>query len=209
METATGSNAALGAVLPPALHGHTVAPIVHDAAARAGSSGLGFGGGLGARHQPEGPSATAAPPTLGPTHDPIAFECPAAGCEYDCGRRQAVHAPCPCKRLMCRKCAGVASTMPHPAPCAACGQVDTGLGASTGSLKRDVGVLLALAAQVPASDMYVGINLLHVESLRPVGSWLCEWLGGGACGVDLWVWLCNGRLCGPTPHPQHVWDIQF
>ena len=62
--------------------------------------------------------ADAAPPSL---LDPGAFECPCGPCEYDCQKRAPVRSACACKRLLCRKCAGVAASLPGPVPCGLCG----------------------------------------------------------------------------------------
>ena len=53
--------------------------------------------------------------------DPGAFECPCGPCEYDCQKRAPVRSACACKRLLCRKCTGVAASLPGPAPCGLCG----------------------------------------------------------------------------------------
>jgi hypothetical protein len=83
-------------------------------------------------------------PTL--SYDPVPFECPYSACEYDCQKRAPVRVPCPCGRLVCRKCAGVAGA--QPAGCGLCGAAGVEFGHSECLL--DAGVVLALAANMPA-----------------------------------------------------------
>ena len=86
--------------------------------------------------------------------DPGAFECPCGPCEYDCQRRAPVRAACPCKRLLCRKCAGVVASLPGPAPCGLCGAESVGP-FEAADFGVDAGVLLALAGQREATEPYV------------------------------------------------------
>jgi hypothetical protein len=81
------------------------------------------------------------------------------GCEYDCAKRAPVHAACPCARLVCRKCAGVASAHPDPSPCFACGRPDAAE-FSADQCRPDFGVLAALAGRCSASD--TSVPLQHV-----------------------------------------------
>ncbi len=87
--------------------------------------------------------------------DPGAFECPCGPCEYDCQRRAPVRSACACKRLLCRKCAGVAASLPGPAPCSLCG--DEAVGPfETRDFAMDAGVLLALMGRLETREPYVG-----------------------------------------------------
>ena len=87
--------------------------------------------------------------------DPGAFECPCGPCEYDCQKRAPVRSACACKRLLCRKCAGVAASLPGPAPCSLCG--DEAVGPfETRDFAMDAGVLLALMGRLETREPYVG-----------------------------------------------------
>jgi hypothetical protein len=88
-------------------------------------------------------------------HDPAPFECPVGGCQYDFGRRAPVHTACPCGRLVCRKCAGVAAGLPSPSPCFVCGRVEGVREFDTADCAVDRGVLLALIARAPPVEVYV------------------------------------------------------
>ena len=99
--------------------------------------------------------ADAAPPSL---LDPGAFECPCGPCEYDCQKRAPVRSACACKRLLCRKCAGVAASLPGPAPCGLCGAEAVGP-FDAGDFVVDAGVLLALMGRLEAREPYVGGEL--------------------------------------------------
>jgi hypothetical protein len=79
-------------------------------------------------------------------HVPAALECPCDGAEYDCGKRAPLRSPCRCKRLMCRKCAAVVSSLPHAAPCGLCGAKAVGP-FELPHFARDVGVDAVLLAQ--------------------------------------------------------------
>ena len=70
-----------------------------------------------------------------------------------------VHAACPCARLVCRKCAGVASSHPDPSPCFACGRPST-MEFSSDQCRPDFGVLAALAGRCSTSD--TSVPLQHV-----------------------------------------------
>jgi hypothetical protein len=87
--------------------------------------------------------------------DPGAFECPCGPCEYDCQRRAPVRSACACKRLLCRKCAGVGASLPGPAPCGLCGAEAVGP-FDAGDFVMDAGVLLALMGRLKAREPYVG-----------------------------------------------------
>jgi hypothetical protein len=54
-----------------------------------------------------------------------------------------VRSACACKRLMCRKCAGVAASLPGPSTCDLCGAADVGP-FEPADFVRDVGVLATL-----------------------------------------------------------------
>ena len=82
------------------------------------------------------------------SHDPAPFECPYSGCEYDCQQRAPVRMACACKRLVCRKCAGVAASQPDG--CGLCGSPAGGLDAAGAPFSLDLGVLLALTAGGPS-----------------------------------------------------------
>ena len=96
--------------------------------------------------------ADAASPSL---LDPGAFECPCGPCEYDCQKRAPVRSACACKRLLCRKCAGVVASLPGPAPCGLCGAEAVGP-FEAGDFVMDAGVLLALMGRLEAQEPYVG-----------------------------------------------------
>jgi hypothetical protein len=103
--------------------------------------------------------ADAAPPSL---LDPGAFECPCGPCEYDCQKRAPVRSACACKRLLCRKCAGVAASLPGPAPCGLCGAEAVGP-FEAGEFVMDAGVLLALMGRLEAREPYVGGELADAQ----------------------------------------------
>lgn len=67
--------------------------------------------------------------------------CPYSGCPLDCQRRAPVRAPCACRLLVCRKCAGVAGA--QPSGCGLC--LRPGVEFSAGECAVDGGLLLALA----------------------------------------------------------------
>ncbi len=103
--------------------------------------------------------------------DPGAFECPCGPCEYDCQRRAPVRSACACKRLLCRKCAGVAASLPGPAPCSLCGAEAVGP-FEAGDFVLDAGVLLALMGRLEAREPYVGGKLadVHCCIVRSLGA---------------------------------------
>ena len=118
--------------------------------------------------------AEAAPPSL---LDPGAFECPCGPCEYDCQKRAPVRSACACKRLLCRKCAVVAASLPGPAPCGLCGAEAVGP-FEAGDFVMDAGVLLALMGRLEAREPYVGGELADaqcciVQSLAAVNFCCC------------------------------------
>ncbi len=106
--------------------------------------------------------ADAAPPSL---LDPGAFECPCGPCEYDCQKRVPVRSACACKRLLCRKCAGVVASLPGPAPCGLCGAEAVGPfeAGDSGEFVLDAGVLLALMGRLEAREPYVGGELADAQ----------------------------------------------
>ena len=91
--------------------------------ASSGGGGGGVGGG-GGSSQP--PVAKRTRLVIAADHDPVPFECPCGSCEYDCRKRAPVRAACACKRLLCRKCAGVTASLPDPGPCGLCGATSVG-----------------------------------------------------------------------------------
>jgi hypothetical protein len=89
------------------------------------------------------------------TQDPsVAFACPCCACEYDCQKRAPVRSACACKHLLCRKCAGVVSSLPNPAPCGLCGTGAVGPFEAT-DFQKDPGVLLALMGRLQQQEPYV------------------------------------------------------
>ena len=86
----------------------------------------------------------------GPSHDPVPFECPCDAAEYNCQKRAPVRSACACKRLLCRKCAGVVASLPHAATCDLCGAPDQGP-FELGDFPRDVGVLATLVDKAYAA----------------------------------------------------------
>jgi hypothetical protein len=91
-----------------------------------------------------------APDDGGPFHDPVPFECPCDAAEYNCQKRAPVRSACACKRLLCRKCAGVVASLPHAATCDLCGAPDQGP-FELGDFPRDVGVLATLVDKACAA----------------------------------------------------------
>ncbi len=87
-------------------------------------------------------------------HDPAPFECPCGSCEYDCQKRAPVRAACTCRRLLCRKCAGVTASLPDPGPCSLCGAASVGPFEDK-DFVMDRGVLLALASRLAPPQPYV------------------------------------------------------
>ncbi len=84
-------------------------------------------------------------------YDPVAWECPCGGCEYDCQKRAPVRAACTCKRLLCRKCAGVVASLPDAAPCDLCGAAAVGPFEAS-DFQRDVGVVQALLSRLQQAE---------------------------------------------------------
>jgi hypothetical protein len=125
------------------------------------SSG-GGGGGSGAG-MANGPATDSTGPQKrqAPAHDPAPFECPCDAAEYDCQKRAPARSACACKRLLCRKCAGVVASLPHAAACDLCGALDQGP-FEVADFPRDVGVLATLMAKLPSpATLCVGL-LRHV-----------------------------------------------
>jgi hypothetical protein len=96
------------------------------------SEGTVTGGGTAAPREPLAHAGFTAP-----------FQCPCDTAEYDCHKRAPVRAGCACRRLLCRKCAGVAGSMPGPSPCTLCGAEAVGP-FEAADFQRDAGLLLAL-----------------------------------------------------------------
>ena len=139
--------------------------------------------------------ADAAPPSL---LDPGAFECPCGPCEYDCQKRAPVRSACACKQLLCRKCAGVAASLPGPAPCGLCGAEAVGP-FDAGEFVMDAGVLLVLMGRLEAREPYVGGELVDANcfctsllSTSIVVSW--HWLQAPLCGLPSRWGAGSGRV---------------
>jgi hypothetical protein len=125
-----------------------------------GGGGSGGGGGGSGNGAASAAAAKAGEPPIAHSHahDPVAFECPCDAAEYDCGKRMAVRSACACNRLLCRKCAGVVTSLPAPAPCGLCGAAAApGRGPKDSAFKRDLGVLAVLLDDISAPvEGYVG-----------------------------------------------------
>ena len=124
-----------------------------------GGGGGGGGGGVGAPSGSGGGGSSESPVAkrtrlVTADHDPVPFECPCGSCEYDCQKRAPVRAGCTCRRLLCRKCAGVASSLPGPGPCSLCGLTAVGPFEET-DFAVDRGVLLTLAGRLTPQQPYV------------------------------------------------------
>jgi hypothetical protein len=152
-DAAAGTLARAGEGSRPLKRGRGEDTAVVDSAP--GSSG-GGGGGSGAGVAP--PTDSTGPQKRhAPAHDPAPFECPCDAAEYDCQKRAPVRSACACKRLLCRKCAGVVASLPHAATCDLCGAPDQGP-FEPGDFPRDVGVLATLMAKLPSpATMCVGL----------------------------------------------------
>jgi hypothetical protein len=86
-------------------------------------------------------------------HDPEPFECPYSSCEYDCQKRAPVRVPCVCRRIVCRKCAGVAGA--QPSGCGLCGT--SGVEFRQQDCARDLGLIVAMVEkQSTESQRFVG-----------------------------------------------------
>ena len=118
-----------------------------------GGTGGGSSGGAvragGNCSPPKGPDHKRHAPS-GPTHDPAPFECPCDAAEYNCQKRAPVRSACACKRLLCRKCAGVAASLPDPSACDLCGAEDVGP-FEPADFVRDVGILATLVDKAAAA----------------------------------------------------------
>jgi hypothetical protein len=90
-----------------------------------------------------------------PQGDLMPFECPGCGNRYDCQQRAPVSAACPCRRTVCRKCAGVAASHPNPSPCFVCGRHGA-MDFSIADCCTDVGLLWVLASGMAATNTYAG-----------------------------------------------------
>ncbi len=101
-----------------------------------------------------GPVAKRTRLVIAADHDPVPFECPCGSCEYDCQKRAPVRAACTCRRLLCRKCAGVTASLPDPGPCGLCGAASVGPFEEK-EFVMDRGVLLALAGRLAPAQPYV------------------------------------------------------
>lgn len=73
---------------------------------------------------------------------PVAFQC-SCDFEYDCTKRAPMKSACSCERLLCRKCAGVAASLPEAAPCGLCKAEAVGP-FELKDFERDTGVVAAL-----------------------------------------------------------------
>jgi hypothetical protein len=125
-------------------------PITEINMASAASTGVGAGSAAAGTSGPAGGSSEdIIPPHL--ARDPEPFECPYSACAYDCQKRAPVRVPCACKRLVCRKCAGVAGQ--QPSGCGVCGA--PGVEYTPADCTMDAGTLLALAAGIPDPEPYV------------------------------------------------------
>jgi hypothetical protein len=82
--------------------------------------------------------------------DPEAFECPFSACAYDCQKRAPVRVPCPCKHLVCRKCAAVSGASPHG--CGLCLRPGAPGYSGVPECRVDTGLLLALASELPSPE---------------------------------------------------------
>ncbi len=95
---------------------------------------------------------------------PLAMECPCDGFEYDCGKRAPMRSPCACRRLMCRKCAGVVASLPGPAPCGLCGADAVGPFDMT-DFVRDTGTMAALLAMKTKTEVVVEAKCAECAAL--------------------------------------------
>ncbi len=142
---------------------------VDDGGGGGGASSVGASGSDFSQPPPQPPQAACHDPgamVVGDASpsllDPGAFECPCGPCEYDCQKRAPVRSACACKRLLCRKCAGVAASLPSPAPCGLCGAEAVGP-FEAGEFVMDAGVLLALMGRLEAREPYVGGELAYAQ----------------------------------------------
>ncbi len=119
-------------------------------------------------------------------HDPVPFECPCGSCEYDCQKRTPVRAACACKRLLCRKCAGVTASLPDPGPCGLCGAASVSPFEDK-EFHVDRGVLLALAGRLAPVQPYVCLYVC-VMIACPDGDRVC-----------LSEWCTRVGVCRPPP----------
>jgi hypothetical protein len=129
-----------------------------DAGTEASSGGVGApsgGGGGGSSETPPVAKRTRRL-AIAADHDPVPFECPCGSCEYDCQKRVPVRAACTCRRLLCRKCAGVTASLPDPGPCGLCGAASVGPFEEK-EFVMDRGVLLALAGRLAPQQPYVSL----------------------------------------------------
>ena len=123
-----------------------------------GGGGGGGGGSASGEGSSESPVAKRTRLVPAADHDPVPFECPCGSCEYDCQKRAPVRAGCDCKRLLCRKCAGVAASLPDPGPCGLCGAASVGPFEEE-AFAVDRGVLLALAGRLAPRQPYVACHV--------------------------------------------------
>ena len=183
-----------------------------------GGSSIGASGSDFSQPPPQPPQAACHDPgamvegDAGPSLlDPGAFECPCGPCEYDCQKRAPVRSACACKRLLCRKCAGVAASLPGPAPCGLCGAEAVGP-FEAGEFVLDAGVLLTLMGRLETREPYVGGELADAQCLcfviprcfqLPL---LCDCIGWQAplCGLPSGWGAGSGRvqLHGAQVRPQ-------
>jgi hypothetical protein len=127
---------------------------VGGAGTGASSDGAGAPSGGGGGGSAQSPVAKRTRLVIAAYHDPVPFECPCGSCEYDCQKRAPVRAACPCRRLLCCKCAGVTASLPDPGPCGLCGAASVGPFEEE-EFVMDRGVLLALAGRLAPRQPYV------------------------------------------------------
>ena len=113
-------------------------------------------------------------------HDPEPFECPYSSCEYDCQKRAPVRVPCVCRRIVCRKCAGVAGA--QPSGCGLCGT--SGVEFRQQDCARDLGLIVAMVEkQSTESQRFVGRHFTN----GPLPPWVLFW--------TMRVYACSSCVC--------------
>lgn len=138
------------------------------------------------------------PGTVTPVGGVQPFHCPLCHCLLDGRRHLPVRVPCTaCRRLVCRKCASVLSTMPDPVPCSLCGapgQEGGTLPSSEALLELDRGVLLAVIGQQPET-----LSTPCVECTAVGRSVMATW----TCGSEECV---GAALCDGHGTLHRTWD---
>jgi hypothetical protein len=202
-----GPKQAAAAVSREGVHSNGGAGTEASSGGGGGGGGGSGGGGGGSSESP--PVAKRTRLAIATDHDPVPFECPCGSCEYDCQKRAPVRAACTCRRLLCRKCAGVTASLPDPGPCGLCGA------ASVGPFEEKVfvmdrGVLLALAGRLAPGQPYVSnqvacglcvcLCLLLAPGLRRTSrcgrGWcvtVCALQAAPVCGLR---WVRREHPCG-------------